>query len=129
MGAVWLTCHLMNPLWGVIGILDEDDQALWSAPLADADQSNGRGCYDWEFEKPIGGVGHLRIRSWNQRQHWLALNVALKRGRKNFRRSLDEWQDCDLGAGYRIVWQEIDFEWTAIKPSKRGKIGKARKQV
>jgi len=127
--AIWLTCHYMNPLWGVIGILDEDDQALWSAPLANADQSNGRGCYDWEFEVPIGGVQHLRIRSWNQRQHWLALAVTMRRGRKTFKRSLDEWQDCNLGDGFRIVWQEIDFEWTATKPRKSGKTGKARKRV
>ena len=126
---IWLTCHFANPLWGVIGILDEDDQALWSAPLADPDQSNGRGCYDWEFDRPVGGVRHLRIRSWNQRQHWLGLKVTLRRGGKSFKRTLDDWQDCELGDGIRIVWQEIDFEWTTVKPFKRGKTGKARKRV
>jgi hypothetical protein len=115
---LWMMCHYLNPLWGVIGILSEDDQALWSARLAAPDGSEGRGCYDWKLPKPVCDVRRIRIRSWHLPKRRLTLIVTLTKGRKTFERSLDNWKDCDLGGGCRIVWQEIDFDWTARKPSR-----------
>lgn len=122
----WLVCHYANPLWGVIGILDRDGQVLWSRRLADPDGRNGKGCYDWEFKKPIHKVKHIRIRSWNQKKQWLEITVFLTRGRKTFERSLAHWKDCELGEGDRITWQEDDLGTSARKPSKTGGRSKTR---
>ncbi len=102
----WLLYCYSNPLWGVISIVDRRDRTLWSARLAGPGRSGGRSYYDWKFKDPICTVKQIRLRSWDQPDGWLVLTVTTTGGKRIFERTLEEWRDCDLGAGCRIAWQE-----------------------
>lgn len=109
--AAWYLYLYVNPLWGVIAIVDRRNRVLWSAPLAGRERSAGRSYYHWKFDEPVGLVRRLRIHSWDRLEHWLVLTVTLTEGqwteeKLSFKRSLERWQDCHLEDGYRIVWLE-----------------------
>jgi predicted flap endonuclease-1-like 5' DNA nuclease len=104
--ATWLLYQYSNPLWGVIGIADRRNRILWSARLAGPDGSGGKSYYVWNFKDPIRTVKRIRVRSFDQREGWLVLSVITTAGRRTFKRTLNKWRDCDLGAGCRIIWRE-----------------------
>jgi hypothetical protein len=139
--AAWYLYLYGNPLWGVIVIVDRRKRILWSAPLAGRERSDGRSYYHWKFDEPVGPVRRLRIHSWDRLKHWLVLTVTLTEGqwieeKVAFKRSLENWQDCDLEDGFRIVWlEEIPKPKPRPKPkrakpkppkSKPGSAGKTR---
>ena len=104
---LWMLMGYHNNLWGVIGIIDEKERLLWSAPLGDRNFANGKSSYDWKFDEPVCSVKRLRIRSWDKPNHRLTIFVDIvDDGRKRrFIRSLEDWQDCELH-GCRIVWMK-----------------------
>ncbi len=119
----WLIFRHRNPPGGVIRIVDKRSRTLWSQSL------EGRSSYHWRFEDPICTVTWLQIRSWDQRDRRLALVVHTPKGTQDFRRNLNEWEDCKLDGGCRIVWGEGEKESKPRKIRRKQKPGSSRGKV